>query len=363
MTTIIFDPEFQSLIPPLSLEEFTQLEQNIIADGCRDPLVIWGNILIDGHNRHAICTKHRIPYKTVQKELSGRTAAMDWMDANQLGRRNLTSDQRSYIRGRIYNRTKKTQGSNNQHVQAKSEKSQSDTFQDTASSLAEVHGVSRATIIRDGKKAESIEKLATTAPEQAKAVIEGKKRFNEVRREIKLAEVKETVALPNAKYRVVYADCPWKYGDQLTEDYGAVKFHYPAMTITELCDIPVKNMCSDDAVLFFWVTSPLLFECAPVIKAWGFEYKTSFVWNKDAHNMGHYNSVRHEFLLICTRGSCTPDVKELIPSVQTIKRTKHSEKPEEFRRIIDTLYPHGSRIELFARGQAPEGWDVWGNQA
>ena len=77
--------------------------------------------------------------------------------------------------------------------------------------------------------------------------------------------------------------------------------------------------------------------------------------------MGHYNSVRHEFLLICTRGSCTPDVVELFDSVQSIERTTHSTKPDAFRRIIDTLYPHGKRLELFARC-AVEGWDGFGNQ-
>jgi N6-adenosine-specific RNA methylase IME4 len=184
----------------------------------------------------------------------------------------------------------------------------------------------------------------------------------EVRREIKLEAVKEAVNLPDAKFRVVYADPPWKYGDQLTEDYGAVKFHYPAMTITELCALPVKEIIEADAVLFLWVTSPLLEECFPIIKAWGFKYKTSVVWWKMAHNFGHYVSVQHELLLICTRGSCTPDIKELLPSVISVKRGKHSAKPEEARAMIDTMYPHGKRIELFRRGEAPDGWSAWGNE-
>ena len=126
--------------------------------------------------------------------------------------------------------------------------------------------------------------------------------------------------------------------------------------------MPIYDITESDAVLFLWVTSPLLFECASVINAWGFDYKASFVWDKIKHNMGHYNSVRHEFLLVCARGSCTPDVVKLFDSVQTIERSdKHSEKPEEFRSIIDTLYPHGKRLELFARAKH-EGWEVYGNQ-
>jgi len=360
---ITVDPEFKSNIPPLSDEEFAQLEKNILADGCRDPLVLWGQLLVDGHNRYVICTKHGLPFDTVQKEFASRDEALDWTDANQLGRRNLTPDQRSIIRGRRYNRTKKAAHSRPANTGgAKSPTAEVAVQVNTAKALADQHGVSERTIRSDGKRADAIDRLARTAPDQAKAVIDGKKRFNEVRREIKLEEVKEAAALPDAKYRVIYADPPWKYGDQLTEDYGPVKFHYPAMTIKELCALPVRDLCETDAVLFMWVTSPLLYEAAPIIESWGFTYKTSFVWDKIKHNMGHYNSVRHEFLLICTRGSCTPDVKQLFDSVQSIERTKHSAKPEEFRTIIDTLYPHGKRIELFAR-KATANWDVWGNQS
>jgi len=136
------------------------------------------------------------------------------------------------------------------------------------------------------------------------------------------------------------------------------------MSIAELCGLPVKALAQDDAVLFLWVTSPLLYEAAPIFDAWGFKYKSSFIWDKVGHNVGHYNSVRHEFLLIGTRGSCTPDVPTLHDSVVEIpKSRKHSEKPEEFRQLIDSMYPHGSRLELFRRGTAPDGWDVWGNEA
>ena len=114
--------------------------------------------------------------------------------------------------------------------------------------------------------------------------------------------------------------------------------------------------------MFLWATSPLLFECAPVITAWGFEYKASIVWNKNAHNMGHYVSVRHEFLLICTRGSATPDLSERLPSVVEVKRTKHSEKPEIFRGMIDAMYSSGKRIELFARREPPSPWAAYGNE-
>ena len=163
------------------------------------------------------------------------------------------------------------------------------------------------------------------------------------------------------KYRVIYADPPWSYNDkQNVEVLGGAEKHYLTMPLQDICDLPVPS--ADDAVLFIWVTSPMLEDSFKVIKAWGFKYKSSFVWDKVAHNMGHYNSVRHEFLLIATKGSCTPDVQKLYDSVVSIERTEHSRKPKEFRDMIDTLYPYGDRLELFAR-EAAKGWDVWGNMA
>jgi N6-adenosine-specific RNA methylase IME4 len=86
-----------------------------------------------------------------------------------------------------------------------------------------------------------------------------------------------------------------------------------------------------------------------------------FIWDKVKHNFGHYNSVRHELLLLCTRGSYPREGKTLIDSVQTIERSdEHSEKPEEFRKIIETIYPAAKKIELFARKEV-QGWETWGN--
>ncbi len=184
--------------------------------------------------------------------------------------------------------------------------------------------------------------------------------------EKKVALTQPTLPLPAGKYRVIYADPPWKYTeDGLTgvsnkDEYGNVDKHYTQLSIEELCGLKIPET-GDNAVLFMWVTSPFLEKSFQVINAWGFKYKSSFVWDKVKHNFGYYNSVRHEFLMICTKGSCRPEDKGLIDSVQSIERTGHSVKPEEFRSIIDKLYPSGNRIELFAR-KTSEGWDSWGDE-
>jgi N6-adenosine-specific RNA methylase IME4 len=210
--------------------------------------------------------------------------------------------------------------------------------------------------------------VASLAPEKQKQFLdrasEQKLSVRELREEIRKEEYKEP-EMPTDKYRVFYADPPWKYNDKCETgaiQSGGADKHYPTLSIEELCGLPIDNLSEPNAILFLWTTSPMLEDAFTVVSAWGFKYKASFVWDKVKHNMGHYNSVRHEFLLVCTKGSCTPDKLELFDSVQSIEKSdKHSEKPEEFRRIIDTLYPNGKRIELFAR-MKKEGWDTYGNE-
>lgn len=185
--------------------------------------------------------------------------------------------------------------------------------------------------------------------------------FAGVLRHARRAQPTDSIPLPEGTFRIIYADPPWYYGNTMGPYMTNISDHYPQMTTDEICALNVGGIAQDNAVLFMWTTSPHLQESFRVIEAWGFEYKASFVWDKVKHNMGHYNSVRHELLLVSTRGACQPDTKKLFDSVVSIERSEHSEKPEEFRNIIDTLYPHGDRVELFARKQVA-GWASYGNQ-
>lgn len=224
--------------------------------------------------------------------------------------------------------------------------------------------------IRDTPLADSttqLLQLARLEPEEQVAVVEqvqksGAKNIEEAKRNLRrIDRIESTPIMPDGKYNVIYADPPWKY-DFGFDIYGAADRHYHTMSIEDLCKLPVGEIVEDNAVLFLWVTSPKLFEAPAVIKAWGFEYKTSFVWDKVKHVMGHYNSVRHEFLLVCVRGSFPKQNDKLHDSVISIERPdNHSEKPEYFRKLIEEMYPKSKKVELFAR-TVPDGWDVWGNE-
>jgi len=198
-----------------------------------------------------------------------------------------------------------------------------------------------------------------TQTECLKKIQEKKKEQRNKEREETIKNVKPI----KGKYKIIYADPPWSYNDK--HEYNGTtgaETHYNTMNLEDICNMPIKEKTEDNAVLFLWGVVPQLEEALQVIKAWGFKYKTHFVWDKVKHNMGHYSSVRHELLFVATNGSCTPENIKLFDSVQSIEKTnKHSEKPEEFRNIIDTLYPTGNRIELFARKKV-DNWEVWGNE-
>ena len=200
--------------------------------------------------------------------------------------------------------------------------------------------------------------------EKKELQIEKKKEYEQRIETISVNEFKVDIFDTKEKYRVIYADPPWQYDlEQTSPNLGGAIKHYNSMSIEDLCALPINDIADKDAVLFLWITSPKLNLFLQLMEAWGFEYKTSFVWDKVKHNMGHYNSVRHEFLLIGGRGKSTPDLKRLYDSVITIERSeKHSEKPVEFLNIIDDLYQYGSRIELFARQAKKENWYFWGNE-
>lgn len=167
------DPDFQAYIPPLSDEERQQLERNLMEEGCRDPLVAWGDILIDGHNRFEICSRLGLPFQVVQKDFADREAALDWMDAHQLGRRNLSPDARRLLLGRRYNRVKKGDGERGPQKLDQSEPAS------TAARLAKEHGVSEATVKRAAKFAEEVE-----ASPALKAAVEAGTPVAKVRREL-----------------------------------------------------------------------------------------------------------------------------------------------------------------------------------
>jgi len=196
------DPEFHALIPPLIDEEREQLEKNIKKEGCRDSLVLWGNIILDGHNRYEICRRLKIKFRTTRIKLSCREDAAEWIDKNQIGRRNLTPDQLRLLRGRRYNRAKR------QDLGHGDQKSGYKNYTpNTASRLAAEYGVSPLTIKNDGKFAEEAEHdpEIKIAIRERKPVSKVKKQRNiRIRRKRLIDEMKAAII---ERPIIYHADC------------------------------------------------------------------------------------------------------------------------------------------------------------
>ena len=115
------DPEFAEKIPPLTLEEYEQLEANILAEGAvLSPLIIWNDVIVDGHNRYRIIQQHpEITFSTHEKKFSDRYEAIAWICKNQLGRRNLTLQQKRYLIDKQYEAEKEMPPANSPQVPRK----------------------------------------------------------------------------------------------------------------------------------------------------------------------------------------------------------------------------------------------------
>jgi len=350
------------------------------------------NILLDGHNRLEICRRQNIGYETVGISLPDREAAADWIDANQLGRRNLNPDQASLMRGRRYNRMKQAEGAPVGNVNASKQPAQSEQVVsgDTAAALAKQHGVSRATIVRDGQFAAAVEKvealdpeitkkvtkgeapariyvikaakLLDEHPEKAAAVLQGKVSLMSIQNEIKNEERRSLVTkIPAGKFAVILADPPWQYSNSGFNE--SAESQYPTMSTDDLCAMAgmVRDFSTPETVLFMWATNPLLEDAIRVLEAWGFTYKTNMCWIKDrGRGKGWFLKSRHEILLIGTRENTPHPQVRPDSCFEADRGPVHSRKPGIVYEIIESMFS-GSKLEMFCRTPR-EGWEAHGNE-
>lgn len=345
--------EFEDLIPPLMPEERQRLESSIIKEGIREPLILWNNTLVDGHNRHSIAKKHNVKFETQQKDFKDKEEALLWMINNQLGRRNISPYSRTILalkyeeiikpKAELQMKAGKTLGLNDPRV-------------NTRKQIAEIANVGEATV----SKVKYIQENATKEQKNKLTTQEDSinKIYHKVRKE-KAKEEQKAIPLPRKKFGIIYADPPWRYHFSQTNE-RSIETHYKSMSLDEIKEIKIPS--DVDAVLFLWATAPKIKEALEVMEAWGFTYKTNAVWDKEMIGMGYWFRGQHEILLVGTKGKVmTPNEQDRVSSVIRKKRGKHSEKPETVYEIIEKMFPKEKKIELFARGKRL-GWEVWGNE-
>jgi N6-adenosine-specific RNA methylase IME4 len=174
------------------------------------------------------------------------------------------------------------------------------------------------------------------------------------------------LALPTRKFGVIVADPEWRF-EPWSRETGldrAADNHYPTSALEVIKSRDVASIAADDCVLFLWATAPMLPQALSVMDAWGFEYRSNYVWVKDRIGTGYWNRNAHEHLLIGVRGKIpAPAMGTQWDSVVEAPVGEHSAKPSIFLEMIEEYYPNLPKIELNCRGKGRPGWAIWGNEA
>ena len=368
------DQEFKSLIPPLSDEEYKQLEQNIITDGCRDPLVIWKGTIVDGHNRYEICTKKGVSFNTTKTASDTRDDAVMWIIKNQFGRRNLSAYTRSELALKlaplVEARAKANQLATLKQNAVLQKSAERSAPIDTRREIAKAAGVSHDTVMK-------VKKIAEKAPEEVKAKLRtGEISINKAHADItreekrasiveKLEDIKTIEAkAASGKYDVIVIDPPWPMAKiERDERPNQSEFDYPTMTEAEILNFDgIKKHAAEDCHIFLWTTNkflPLAFRC---LESWGARYVACMVWHKPGGfqvvGLPQFNC---EFALYGRIGSpAFIDTKQFFTCFNAA-RGAHSEKPQDFYDVVKRVTA-GRRLDMFNR-RSIDGFDGWGNQA
>lgn len=380
--SITINPTFRAVIPPLAPEELAQLEQNLLADGCRDPLVTWtpklrtegsrvytfaAPVLIDGHNRYDICTKHGLKFKTTSLEFDDEQQAMVWIIRNQFGRRNLSPFTRVELALKLEPLLREKAKENQAHgATAPGKKSllqNSAEALDTRQELARVAGVSHDTIAK-GKL------VAEHADEETKQKLRaGLSSINEAASEVKQKlkqEKKQQLAMelnakplpqPDGPFDVIVCDPPWKYESRAEDITHRGRLPYPDMTVEQICSLPVSTLAEPNCILWLWTTNAFMRQAFRVLDAWGFEEKTILTWCKDRMGVGDWLRGQTEHCILAVRGKPFVTLTNQTTVLNGPLR-EHSRKPDEFFALVDALC-HGRKLEMFAR-ETRNGWAAWG---
>jgi N6-adenosine-specific RNA methylase IME4 len=401
--TVHVDPEFKGLIPPLADDELVGLESAIVRDGrATVPLVVWGSVLLDGHNRLGICQKRGLPYETRQVEgVKDRDGAELWIIDNQLSRRNLSVLDQVQLRDRQAKILAKHAAANQEATRAKpGEKADKRPPRAAANLPKPIHvrtelaksiGVGERTVdhartvlkkgtselkqaVRSGNLAVSTAAAVAAMPaeKQRQIVADPTKAAAKAQKEIKCAKAEERlrvkhemaaelnaapIPLPTGCFNVIVIDPPWKYDKRADDATHRGGLKYPEMTPAEIAALPVIERADRDCVLWLWTTNAFMHDAYHCLAAWGFEPKTILTWAKDRMGTGDWLRGKTEHCLMAVRGKPTVVLTNQTTLLAAPLR-EHSRKPDEFFALVEALCP-GTKLEMFAR-EKRKGWQAWG---
>lgn len=388
---------FRDLIPPLTAHERDGLEESIEREGCRDPLIIWDGVLLDGHNRIKICKRLGIKYKT--KEVAGLKTENDaklWIIRNQLSRRNINESQRAMLaveleelyaveakkrqrggRGGILlpaNLPEGSKGDAREH--AAKDMNVSPRLVQSAKTVKARGSRELTKAVMSGGLSVSAAVDISSLPKkaQSKVIVDGEKPVLEVVRKIREEKsavrreenerarqelINQPLNIPDGRFQTIVIDPPWPMKkierDARPEQY---EFDYPVMTEEELEDFPLPEFAADDCHLYLWTTHRFLPMALHLAEHWGFRYQCMLAWIKNVGMTPFSWMYSFEPILFCKQGSLPLKVMGKRLDFNA-KVRKHSRKPDEFYDLVKKVSP-GPRIDIFSR-EVRKGFKQYGN--
>lgn len=384
MKQLNINPVFRDLIQSLTADEFKQLEDNVLAEGIRDAIVVWNDTIVDGHNRYQLAQKHSLQFDLHEVNFNSQDEAVLWIIDNQLGRRNLTDFVKLELQQKradvLYEQGRNVMSAGainrgfagNQHAKVDGlsivdKPSRTEPAHNTQKEIAESLNWGTGKVARG-------QYVIKHAPEEVKEKLRaGELSMNEAYKAIKTEEkkaiVQEQIQVLKEKevqpstgiYDVIVIDPPWQM-EKIEREVAPnqVGFDYPTMTIDEIkaMDLPAEENCH----VFMWITQKHHRHGFEIFDAWGVNFICEFVWHKNGgfqpFGLPQFN---HEYVMYGRIGTPTfIDFKNFFTCFNA-NRTGHSAKPEEFYDTIRRVTA-GKRIDMFNRRKI-EGYDTWGNQA
>lgn len=386
------------IFPLIEGQDFDDLVTDIQRHGLREPIELLDGKILDGRNRYRACVAANLLPESLDHVTAPQLKYFHWFVplgapppshdellafvlSKNLHRRQLDESQRAMVADNI---ATLKQGARTD-LSPIGEMSQED-----AAKLLNVgkRSVERARVVREhgtpelisaveqGHLAVSVAAVAAHLPRDDQHAVVEKARAGQVNaartvvkqkarddKEKRLSDKQK--ALPNRRYGVIVADPEWKF--ETWSENGldrSADNHYPTSELSAIAARGVADIAAADCVVFLWATVPMLPQALHVMQAWGFAYKSHFIWAKDRSGTGYWNRNRHELLLVGTRGDIpAPAMGTQWDSLIECPLGRHSEKPEKFLELVEHYFPTLPKIELNRRGPARAGWDAWGNES
>lgn len=404
-----------NLFPLIEGAEFEALVADVRENGIRERIVIHEGMILDGRNRYRAAVEADVLSASEEQlamekrfgsgaffQTASQFAAFSlvrqgdplaWVLSKNLHRRHLTDSQRTAVAADLVvlrqgQRTDLSPSGEKSRTDGLSKPEAAEALHVSERSIERQLGVKRdgapelVDAVRQGQvtvaTAESIAKLPVTKQLEVLRSADPRalSRIAREQRELRTAEKKERRAereaelgarqraLPNKRYGVILADPEWQFGTWSEGGMDrAADNHYPTSPLEAIKARDVGSIAADDAVLLLWATAPMLPQALEVVAAWGFTYKSQFVWLKDVAGTGYWNRNQHEILILATRGEVpAPAPGTQFRSALAWPVGAHSEKPPFAHELAEAYFPSLPKIELNARARR-DGWDAWGLEA